>query len=142
MMRPLTCAALPPSSQDPEYSPRSPCHSTFHCWHRPFSSRDRNPFTGDIGSAMSRAVMQKRPMRFAAMPPERVNSHVPGCIGLASAHAGSAANSPSSTKAVVRIGGSDDHHVDEFVDRRGGEPAGIQAQVENRRLLLGGEAPR
>src|SRR5260221_12330856 len=117
-MRPLTWAGFPPSRQEPEYCARSPCHSTFQSPQPPLSSRERKPLTGDIGSAMSTAVMQKRPMRLAAMPPERVNSHVPGCIGLESACAANAADIPSSIRAVVRINGSDDHQVDEFVDWR------------------------
>src|SRR5258708_4286829 len=104
-MRPLTSAAFPPSRHEPEYCPRSPCHSIFQSLQLLLSSRDRKPLTGDIGSAMSVAVMQKRPIRFAAMPPERVNSQVPGCIGLESAQAGSAEENPNSNKAAVRIGG-------------------------------------
>src|SRR5712671_5709273 len=135
-MRPLTRTTSPASRQDPEYSPRSPCHSTFHCRHWLFCSRDRNPLTGDIGSAMSVCVMQKRPMRFAAMPPERVNSQVPGRIGLESARTGSTVHSASSMKRALRIGALDNHHVDEFVDRHCGQLLCIQAQVENRVLLL------
>src|SRR5258707_2513243 len=140
-MRPLTWAGFPPSWHEAEYCPRSPCHSIFQSLQPLFSSRERKPFTGDIGSAISAAVMQKRPIRFAAMPPERVNSHVPGCIGLESAHTGSAADSASSMSAADRIGTSDDHHVHELVDRCRGQLFWIGAQREDRLLLLDREAP-
>src|SRR4051812_49217265 len=141
-MRPRTCAGLPPSLHEPAYSARSPCQSTFHGLQLLLSARDRNPLTGDIGSATSWAVMQKRPIRFAAMPPERVNSQVPGCIGLVSAVAGSAVKSPNSIRPVFRIEMSDDHQVDEFVHRCCCQLLGIQAQFKNQFLLLGGEAAR
>src|SRR5258706_6190412 len=120
-MRPLTWAGFPPSRREPDYSARSPCHSTFQSPQPPLSSRERKPLTGDMGSAMSAAVMQKRPMKLAAMPPERVNSHVPGCIGLESAHTGRAAQNPSSSRAADCIENSDDHQIYELVDQRGGQ---------------------
>src|SRR3954447_21665412 len=141
-MRPRTCAGLPPNLHEPAYSACSPCHSTFHGLQVLLSSRDKKPLTGDIGSATSRAVTQKRPIRFAAMPPERVNSQVPGCMGLVSAVAGSAVKSPNSIRPVFRMEMSDDHQVDEFVHRRCREVFGIQAKVQNQLLLLGGEAAR
>src|SRR5258706_12210334 len=138
-MRPLTWAGFPRSWHEAEYCPRSPCHSIFQSLQPLFSSRERKPFTGDMGSAMSAAVMQKRPMKLAAMPPERVNSHVPGCIGLESAHTGRAAQNPSSSRAADCIENSDDHQIYELVDRRGGQFFGVQAQFEDRLLLLGRE---
>src|SRR6185436_1950905 len=116
-MRPRTCAGLPPSLHEPAYSARSPCQSTCQGLQVFLSSRDRKPLTGDIGSATSCAVMQKRPIRLAAMPPERVNSHVPGCMGLVSAVAGRALSIPTSIRPIFRIEMSDDHHVYEFVHR-------------------------
>src|SRR3954463_1942659 len=141
-MRPRTCAGLPPNLHEPAYSACSPCQSTFQGLQVLLSSRDKKPLTGDIGSATSRAVTQKRPIRFAAMPPERVNSQVPGCIGLVSAVAGSAVKSPNSIRPVFRMEMSDDHQVNEFVHRCCCQLFGIQAQFKYCFLLLRGEAAR
>src|SRR6267143_6564955 len=102
-MRPLTSTIWYFQRHVPEYCARPACHSIFQLLHCFFSSRATKPLTGDIGSPMSAAVTQKRPIRFAAIPPERVNSQVPGCMGLESASAGAQSADPKKRANAGRI---------------------------------------